>query len=148
MVGDDQVGVEADEGGYRAHMLYGTGRVFIETFERTPFLANGGSTEELRDGKVMVSPPRERLATTARVRGIAVLRTGATRSAVAAATPGEALLACAPYSLVGVIGGARYGMERIAGMVRRLPLWRVEVAGGPEDAAELVGQVIDETRSR
>lgn len=144
MVGDDQVGVEADGDGYRANMLYGTGRVFAEAFERNPFLLNGGSAEELRDGKVMVSPAPERLARNARVRGIVIQRTGAKQSAVAEATPGEALLACAPYSLVAVVGGAAYGMTRIAGMVRRLPLRRVEVAGGPEEAAELVASVIDE----
>lgn len=142
MVGDDQVGVEVTGGGYRAHMLYGTGRVFTATFDQNPFLANGGSAEELRDGKVMVSPPPERLARSARVRGIVVLRTGAAANAITEVSPGEALLACAPYSLVGVVGGARYGMERIAAMVRRLPLRRIEVAGGPREAAELVSATL------
>jgi len=146
MVADDQVGVEADGGGYLAHMLYGTGRVFTATFEANPFLANDGTAEELRDGKVMVSPPPERLARSATVRGIVVLQTGAERSAIATATPGETLLACAPYSLVGVVGGAGYGMRRLTEMVRTVPLRRIEVKGGPEEAAELVSQVLDEVR--
>ena len=125
-------------------MLYGTGRLDEGTIERNPFLANGASPAGLPDGKLLISPPPDRLATSARVRGIVVLKRGAERNAVTEATPGEALLACAPYSLVAVVGGAAYGMARIAEMVRRLPLRRVEVAGGPEEAAELVASVIDE----
>jgi hypothetical protein len=33
-------------------------------------------------------------------------------------------------------------------MVRRLPLRRVEVAGGPEEAASLIAAVIDEVKGR
>jgi hypothetical protein len=144
MVGDDQVAIEADGDGYRAHMLYGTGRLDEGTIERNPFLANGASPAGLPDGKLLISLPPDRLATNATARGIVVLKRGAERSAVTEATPGEALLACAPYSLVAVVGGASYGMARIAEMVRRLPLRRIEVAGGPEEAADLVASVIDE----
>jgi hypothetical protein len=148
VVGDDQVGIEEADGGYRGHMLFATARLWPQMLEEHPRLACGGATEPLIDGKLLVIPgPQARMRPSARVRGMVVLRTGAERPGVVAATPGEALRASVPYSLVGVVGGGRWGMARIGELVRRLPLRALEVADGPEQAAELVDAALAELRA-
>jgi hypothetical protein len=148
VVGDDQVGIEEANGGYRAHMVYATARLWPEMLERDPWLACGGTTEPLEDGKLLVIPgPDADLRTQARVAGMVVLRTGAERGAVLAASPREALLASVPYSLVGVVGGGRWGMARIGELIRRLPLRTVAISEGPAQAAELVGRALAELRA-
>ena len=149
MVGDDQVGLAEEDGAYRAHMLFGTARLWPEALERDPWLACGGAGERLPDGKLLVKPgPEAALRHSGRVRGMAILRTDASHSRVTPARPGEALLAIAPFSLLGVVGGGRWGMERIGVLVRSLPLRTVEVAGGPAEASALVEEAFEELRPK
>jgi hypothetical protein len=147
LIGDDQVGISEQEGSFRAHMLFATARLWPEVVAGNPWLACEGTCEPLVDGKLLVIPgERAHTRTEGNVLGMLVLRTGASRSGLRSAGPGEALRASAPYSLVGVVGGGRWGLARIGALVRRLPLRALEVKGGPAEAATLVEEAFEELR--
>lgn len=141
-LGDDQVGLEETADGFVGHSLHLAARLTPATLERHPELACGGRVEQLDEKALVIPGPGARFAASVPIRQILLPRVAASRSGVSAVTPGKALLALAPTSLLG--GGGHWAMQRLGRLVRRVPAHWLDVNGEPADAVELIGRVLDE----
>ena len=139
-LGDDQVALAEDAAGFFAHSVYATARLE----DADVALTCGGPAETPEPGEKAVLFPTEgraRSAHRARIRAIVLPRSSAT-PALTAARPGEALLAFAPTSLLGVIGGGAWGFDRLARLVSAVPAFHL--SGRVEDLPALVDRALDQ----
>jgi hypothetical protein len=148
ILGDDQVGLQQlEDGSFVGHSLYSGARLQPNHARHFPHLGPNGGGDAHGPGEKLLIPLSEilpeRLARAAKVRAIALPRiVAATESRLRRATAGEALRRLAPSSLFTAFSPGRSGLERLGGLVQRVPSYWLElgsdVAGIPVHVAQLL----------
>ena len=143
---DDQVGLERDGDSFIAHSLYSTARLEAGHLGRHAELSCGAPVEDVRDDKLLLfvgESASVRLSRSQPVRALALL--GPERHAATRRVSGsEALLALAPTSLLGVVGGGHWGLRLLGELVERVPRFRLATSD-PDRLPSLVSAMLDGT---
>jgi hypothetical protein len=137
--GDDYVILE----GRQAHCLYSTAKLDLGALERLPGLAP--AVTDLRRGRedkavLDVHAHRaDRVRSPLPVDAIVIPTVGGSGPPrTRPASPGEALRALAPTTLIQLPGAAHERMQAMAKLVRRVPAYRVELG---DDVAAVAGEI-------
>ena len=137
-LGDDHVGIAETAAGFEGHALRATARIDPAVLAAHPFLACGGVASPGDDGKTVLALAERRRRSRTPITVVLLPRRSSAQTGLSPAPAGAALRALAPTSLVGLIGGGRWGMGRLAALLRSTPAFWLDLAGGPEAAAEHV----------
>lgn len=150
-VGDDYVLLHTD-GGPVAWNLFGTAKLDRGHIERFPELTAelAISADPLPDEKAVLDVDRvmgDALASSLPIRAVLVPRIRGGRARLREASPGEALLALAPSTAFQMPFDGGEVMRSLAGVVRALPAFALDVGDDPAELAEAVDRVLDQARS-
>ncbi len=150
-VGDDYVLLHAD-GGPVAWNLFGTAKLDRGHIERFPELAAelAIAADPVPDEKAVLDVHRvmgEALASSLPIRAVLVPRIRGGRARLCEASPGEALLALAPSTAFQMPFDGGEVMRSLAGVVRAVPAWALDVGDDPAELAEAVHCVLEQAGS-
>ena len=149
-LGDDAVGVDqGTDGAFWGHSLYGSANLLPFHLARAPALAPFVRPPRAPgEDKSLLLPagvPGCRLARLTRIAAIVLPRAGnGGTTRIAPAAPGEALpllLPLGPDHRQGGLSAADFA--RLAALVRRVPCYRLEPGGPPEEVAAVVAGLLD-----
>ena len=147
--GDDYVLLDVSDPPV-AHSLYASARVDVQTLARFPALT---ATQTHREGEKTVlalgEAHRERIRLQLQVDAVVIPRRKRTRtSAVSRASAGEGLLALAPSSALQLPDRARGTLRVAAELVRRKPVYRLEVGSDQRGAVAALRSILAEINPR
>jgi hypothetical protein len=143
-LGDDFVALEETADGFIGHSISGVARVEHGIIDRHPELALGTQPTEA-EGKAMVQLAEVAdLHRSVTVDLILLPRLGSGSTRRLRASPGEALAAFLPSTLMLTLGGGQLGMNRLARLTRAAPAQALEIGGAPAEAAAAVASALEE----
>jgi hypothetical protein len=146
-LGDDHVGLEAVDGAFVGHSLYGTTRLGTPQLRLFPELLPGAVRDHREPGEkelivlARVLPGRLRSSVTADVLVLPRLGDGA-GPPTERASRGEALRRVAPSSLVMAMGSGQRGLDTLAGLVRRVPAYWLDPGREPREMARRMERLL------
>jgi hypothetical protein len=127
--------------------LYGTAKLWPETVKRLPHVESLiGALDVAHDQKIVLDVARHwpcQIATGLPIRAVVIPEiTGSRRARVVPCSPGEALLALAPTTVL-QLPRETTGLAAMAQLLRRVPTYKLELADdamrGPLALSELLG---------
>ena len=152
-LGDDFIGLESEpDGSFRGHSLYGTALISPAHMTLYPVLAAncsaGNYREEDKSLVDIASLPSVHLARQTAICAIVLPRVlaGASRTTFERVGAREALLALAPSSVLYLPGAGPKAIERLGGLVERIPSYRLELGSDPSQIPARVQEILAEVR--
>lgn len=145
LLGDDQVGLESlSDREFRAHSLYSAARLEPQHLAEHPWLACGETAVAQAGDKSLVFAGRASAVRWARSAPVTVIllptRTGA--PGLHPASGSAALHALAPSTLIGLMAGGRWTLERLTRLTASTPCFFLHTGLGPAALSGLVREAL------
>lgn len=149
-LGDDFVGVQANPaGGFTGHSLYSSCLVDLGHLERFPDFAAHAAPPNYEDEDksllCLADVFPDRMMRDTQISAVVLPRvTGGDETRLRKASRAETLLGLAPSSIMYLPGAGAGSMTRLAGLVRAVPGWHLDLAGDPECVPPLIESLLPE----